>query len=198
MLPTIPTSPLTPFAFERRDPGPHDVQIEILYCGICHTDLHQARNHWGGSMYPMVPGHEIVGRVTRVGAQVTKVKADDYAGVGCMVDSCRRCSACNEGLEQYCEEGPTWTYNAKERGSEQLTFGGYSERVVVEERFVVKVPGQPRHEGCRSTVLCRHYDLFSTAPLGSRQRPEGRRDRPWWPRPHGRQVRQGTLEPTWS
>ncbi len=136
-----PTSPLTPFAFERREPGPHDVQIEILYCGICHTDLHQARNHWGGSMYPMVPGHEIVGRVTRVGAQVTKVKVDDYAGVGCMVDSCRRCSACNEGLEQYCEEGPTWTYNAKERGSEQLTFGGYSERVVVEERFVVKVPG---------------------------------------------------------
>ena len=146
-----PTSPLAPFTFERRDPGPHDVQIEILYCGICHTDLHQARNHWGGSMYPMVPGHEIVGRVTRVGAQVTKVKVDDYAGVGCMVDSCRRCSACNEGLEQYCQEGPTWTYNSKERGSEQLTFGGYSERVVVEERFVVKIPGS--------------LDLKAVAPL---------------------------------
>ena len=135
------TSPLTPFTFERREPGPHDVQIEILYCGICHTDLHQARNDWGGSIYPMVPGHEIVGRVTQVGAQVTKVKADDFAGVGCMVDSCRRCSACNEGLEQYCDEGPTWTYNARERGSTQLTFGGYSERIVVEERFVVKIPG---------------------------------------------------------
>ena len=95
------TSPLTPFDFERREPGPHDVQIEILYCGICHTDLHQARNHWGGSMYPMVPGHEIVGRVTRVGAMVTKFKVDDFAGVGCMVDSCRRCPACEEGLEQY-------------------------------------------------------------------------------------------------
>ena len=145
------TSPLAPFAFERREPGPHDVQIEILYCGICHTDLHQARNDLGGSMYPMVPGHEIVGRVTRVGAQVTKVKAGDYAGVGCMMDSCRRCAACNEGLEQYCEEGPTWTYNSKERGSEQLTFGGYSERVVVEERFVVKVPG--------------NLDLKAVAPL---------------------------------
>ena len=135
------TSPLAPFDFERRDPGPHDVQIEILYCGICHTDLHQVRNDWSGSVYPMVPGHEIVGRVTQVGAQVKKLKVDDYAGVGCMVDSCRRCSACNDGLEQYCEEGPTWTYNDKERGTQQLTFGGYSERIVVEERFVVKVPG---------------------------------------------------------
>jgi uncharacterized zinc-type alcohol dehydrogenase-like protein len=134
------TSPLTPFNFERREPGPHDVQIEILYCGICHSDLHQVRDDWGGSLFPMVPGHEIVGRVTQVGAQVKKVKADDFAGVGCMVDSCRRCSACNEGLEQYCDEGPTWTYNARERGNQQLTFGGYSERIVVEERFVVKIP----------------------------------------------------------
>jgi uncharacterized zinc-type alcohol dehydrogenase-like protein len=145
------TSPLTPFTFDRREPGPHDVQIEILYCGICHSDLHQARNDWSGSLYPMVPGHEIVGRVTRVGAQVRKVKADDFAGVGCMVDSCRRCSACNDGLEQYCEEGPTWTYNAKERGSGQLTFGGYSERIVAEERFVVKIPGS--------------LDLKAVAPL---------------------------------
>jgi alcohol dehydrogenase (NADP+) len=134
------TSPLTPFTFERREPGPHDVQIEILYCGICHTDLHQARNHWGGSIYPMVPGHELVGRVTRVGAQVTKLQVDDFAGVGCMVDSCRKCAACNEGLEQYCAEGATWSYNAKERDSGQITYGGYSERVVVEERFVVKIP----------------------------------------------------------
>jgi uncharacterized zinc-type alcohol dehydrogenase-like protein len=133
-------SPLVPFRFERRDPGPHDIQIEILYSGICHSDLHQAREDWGRALYPMVPGHEIVGRVVRVGAQVTKLKAGDLAGVGCMVDSCRQCSACNEDLEQYCEQGATWTYNAKERGSEQLTFGGYSEQIVVEERFVVKVP----------------------------------------------------------
>src|ERR1039457_1485976 len=155
-----PTSPLTPFSFDRREPGPHDVQIEILYCGICHTDLHQARNDWGGSMYPMVPGHEILGRVTRVGAQVTKVKADDYAGVGCMVDSCRRCPACNEGLEQFCEEGPTWTYNAKERNSEQMTFGGYSERVVVEERFVVKVPASMDMKAV-APLLCAGITTYS-------------------------------------
>jgi uncharacterized zinc-type alcohol dehydrogenase-like protein len=132
-------SPLVPFNFQRRDPGPNDVQIDILYSGICHSDLHQAHNDWGNSLYPMVPGHEIVGRVAKVGARVTKLKVGDYAGVGCMVDSCRACSACKENLEQYCEEGATWTYNGKERGSEQLTFGGYSEQIVVEERFVVKV-----------------------------------------------------------
>lgn len=134
-------SPLAPFSFERRDPGPHDVQIEILYSGICHSDLHQARNDWRNSLYPMVPGHEIVGRVVAVGEHVKKLKVGDFAGVGCMVDSCRHCSACNDDLEQYCEEGATWTYNATERNSDQLTFGGYSDQIVVEERFVVKVPG---------------------------------------------------------
>ncbi|MDE1172438.1 MAG: NAD(P)-dependent alcohol dehydrogenase [Parvibaculaceae bacterium] len=133
-------SPLVPFTFERRDVGPHDVQIEILFSGICHSDLHQARNDWRNSLYPMVPGHEIIGRVVKVGAHVTKLKAGDFAGVGCMVDSCRQCSACHEGLEQYCEEGPTLTYNGRERGSEQLTFGGYSDQIVVEEHFTVKVP----------------------------------------------------------
>jgi alcohol dehydrogenase (NADP+) len=133
-------SALTPFDFERREPGPDDVRIEILYTGICHTDLHQVRNHWGGSMYPMVPGHEIVGRVVEVGKNVKKLKVGDAAGVGCMVDSCRKCSACIEDLEQYCETGATLTYNAKERNSEQLTFGGYSDQIVVSQRFVVKVP----------------------------------------------------------
>ncbi|HEY4318636.1 MAG TPA: NAD(P)-dependent alcohol dehydrogenase [Herbaspirillum sp.] len=133
-------SPLVPFTFERRDPGLNDVQIEILYSGICHSDIHQARDDWGGSLYPMVPGHEIVGRVVKVGAGVKKFKAGDLAGVGCMVDSCRHCSACKDDLEQYCEEGgPTVTYNGRERGSEQLTFGGYSDQIVVDERFVVKV-----------------------------------------------------------
>jgi uncharacterized zinc-type alcohol dehydrogenase-like protein len=133
-------SPLTPFDFERRDPGPDDVRIEIQYTGICHSDLHQARNHWGNSLYPMVPGHEIVGRVVEVGANVQKLKVGDTAGVGCMVDSCRECSACTEDLEQYCERGATLTYNAKERNSGQLTFGGYSEQIVVSQRFVVNVP----------------------------------------------------------
>jgi len=144
-------SPLVPFNFERRVPGPHDVQIEILYSGICHSDLHQAHDDWGGSLYPMVPGHEIVGRVAAIGAHVKKFKVGDFAGVGCMVDSCRHCAACKEDLEQYCADGATWTYNAKERGSERLTFGGYSDQIVVEERFVVKVPAS--------------LDLKAVAPL---------------------------------
>ena len=133
-------SPLVPFSFERREPGPHDVRIEILYSGICHSDLHQTRDDWGGALYPMVPGHEIVGRVAAVGAHVRHFQVGDFAGVGCMVDSCRHCAACADDLEQYCEEGATWTYNAKERGGERLTFGGYSDQIVVEERFVVKIP----------------------------------------------------------
>lgn len=132
-------SALTPFNFQRRDPGPHDVRIEILYSGICHSDLHQAHNDWGNSIYPMVPGHEIVGRVIAVGEHVKKFKAGDLAGVGCMVDSCRKCSACNADLEQYCEEGCTVTYNGTERETGAPTYGGYSTEIVVEERFVVKV-----------------------------------------------------------
>jgi uncharacterized zinc-type alcohol dehydrogenase-like protein len=134
------TAALAPFAIERREPGPRDIQIEILYCGVCHSDLHQARNDWSNSIYPMVPGHEIVGRVVRLGAAVHKLRVGDYAGVGCMVDSCRHCPSCAQGLEQYCEQGATLTYNDRERGSGQLTFGGYSEQIVVEERFVVKIP----------------------------------------------------------
>ncbi len=133
------TSPVAPFSLQRRDPGPHDVQIDVLYCGVCHSDLHQARNDWGNSLYPMVPGHEIVGRVVAVGEHVTKLKAGDHAAVGCMVDSCRRCEPCEADLEQYCVEGCTVTYNGKERGTGQLTFGGYSEQIVVEQRFVAKV-----------------------------------------------------------
>lgn len=144
-------SPLVPFSFERREPGPNDVQIEILYSGICHSDVHQVHNNWANSLYPMVPGHEIIGRVVRVGAGVKKLKVGDFAGVGCMVDSCRHCYACDEGLEQYCQHGATWSYNSKERGSEQLTFGGYSEQIVAEQRFVVKVPG--------------NLDLKAAAPL---------------------------------
>ncbi|HLO65580.1 MAG TPA: NAD(P)-dependent alcohol dehydrogenase [Holophaga sp.] len=134
-----PESDLVPFAFERREPGPHDVQIEVLYCGICHSDLHQARNDWRNSLYPMVPGHEVVGRVVKVGNQVTRLKAGDFAGVGCMVDSCRTCSSCAADLEQYCLEVPTWTYNCRERDGKTLTFGGYSDVIVAEERFVVRI-----------------------------------------------------------
>ncbi|MCP3062597.1 NAD(P)-dependent alcohol dehydrogenase [Myxococcus sp. K38C18041901] len=134
-------SPLAPFQFERREPGVDDVELDILYCGVCHSDIHQARDEWGGSIFPMVPGHEIIGRVTRVGANVTRFKVGDSVGVGCMVDSCRACPSCQDGLEQYCEKGgPTVTYNGRERQSQQPTFGGYSSAMVVDQAFVLRVP----------------------------------------------------------
>lgn len=146
-----PTAPLAPYQFERRTPGPHDIQVEILYCGVCHSDLHQVRDDWGGSIYPMVPGHEIVGKVVAVGAHVGKFKVGDIAGIGCMVDSCQHCDPCEQGLEQYCEEGATWTYNARERDGGAPTLGGYSDVLVVKESFAIKVPAS--------------LDLKSAAPL---------------------------------
>lgn len=127
------------FNFERREPGPHDVQIEILYCGICHSDIHQARDEWGGSIYPMVPGHEIVGKVTKIGSDVKKFKVGDIAGVGCFVDSCRTCGSCKEGEEQYCEKHLTLTYNSYENDLKTPAYGGYSSHIVVDENYVLKV-----------------------------------------------------------
>ncbi len=132
--------PLRPFSFERRDPGPRDVRIDIQYCGVCHSDLHQARNEWQNTLYPCVPGHEIVGRVSAVGSEVTKFKVGDFAGVGCLVDSCQDCPSCAEGLENYCEKGQTFTYNSEDKVSGGLTFGGYSQAVVVDEGFTLKIP----------------------------------------------------------
>ncbi len=134
------STPLAPFSFERRAPKENDVQIEILYCGVCHSDLHTARAEWGGTNYPCVPGHEIVGRVTRVGSGVKKFKEGDLVGVGCMVDSCRTCRSCREGLEQYCEVGFTGTYNGPEQGTGANTYGGYSDMITVDESFVLRVP----------------------------------------------------------
>jgi uncharacterized zinc-type alcohol dehydrogenase-like protein len=133
-------SRLAPFTIPRRAPGATDVAIEILYCGVCHSDLHTARGEWPGTLYPCVPGHEIVGRVTEVGPEVTKFKAGDLAAVGCMVDSCRTCVNCQRGLEQYCIEGLTGTYNGADKVLGGHTFGGYSAAVVVEEAFVLHVP----------------------------------------------------------
>jgi uncharacterized zinc-type alcohol dehydrogenase-like protein len=133
------TTPLAPFSFERREPGPRDVQIEILFCGVCHSDIHTVRSEWEGTVYPMVPGHEIVGRVVRVGGDVTKFKPGDLAAVGCMVDSCRHCASCSEGLEQYCENGFTGTYGGVEKETGRPTRGGYSDRIVVTEEFVLRV-----------------------------------------------------------
>ena len=134
------TTPLAPFQFERREPRADDVVIDILYCGICHTDLHFARNHSGVTSYPVVPGHEIIGRVLSVGAQVTNFKPGDTVGVGCMVDSCGHCLSCTHGLEQSCQEGATFTYGFVDRRDGMPTYGGYSERIIVSERFVLHIP----------------------------------------------------------
>jgi uncharacterized zinc-type alcohol dehydrogenase-like protein len=131
---------LGPYRFERREPRADDVVIEILYCGVCHSDLHQARNDWANSIYPMVPGHEIIGRVVSVGTSVSRFKPGNSVGVGCMVDSCQHCEPCQHGLEQYCEEFPTVTYNGIDRRDRMPTYGGYSEKIVVSEKFVLKVP----------------------------------------------------------
>ncbi|WP_026792228.1 NAD(P)-dependent alcohol dehydrogenase [Pleomorphomonas oryzae] len=133
------TTPLAPFRFERRDPRPDDVTLEVLYCGVCHSDLHNARNDWGFSSYPVVPGHEIIGRITAVGSNVTKFKVGDTVGVGCMVDSCFGCDPCENGEEQYCPHC-VYTYGHVDPKDGRVTYGGYSERMVVTERFVLKVP----------------------------------------------------------
>lgn len=131
-------TPLKPYQFERREPGAHDVQIDILFCGVCHSDLHTARNEWNNTQYPSVPGHEIVGRVTAVGSEVKNFKVGELAGVGCMVDSCQSCSSCAEGFEQYCENGFTGTYNGPAFGGEN-TLGGYSDHIVVDQKFVLRI-----------------------------------------------------------
>ncbi len=130
---------LVPFDFSRRSPRPHDVLVDILYCGVCHSDLHFVRNDWGISMYPMVPGHEIVGSVVQIGKDVKKFKVGDTVGIGCLVDSCKECENCKDDLEQYCQKGATFTYSAPERQGDGITFGGYSNQIVCDEDFILKV-----------------------------------------------------------
>ena len=154
------TSSLAPWTFERRDPMPHDVQIEILYCGVCHSDLHTARNEWGGTIYPSVPGHEIVGRVTAVGNHVKTFKPGDLAAVGCMVDSCRTCDNCKEGLEQYCSNGMVGTYNGKEKDGSGITYGGYSNSIVVHEDFVLTISDKLPLEAV-APLLCAGITTYS-------------------------------------
>ncbi len=150
---------LAPFQFERREPGPGDVQIDILYCGVCHSDLHTARDEWHISQFPCVPGHEIVGRVAAVGADVTRFKVGDLAGVGCMVDSCARCPSCAEGLEQYCENGFTGTYNGPLFGGPN-TFGGYSDKIVVKESFVLSI-AHGQNLAAVAPLLCAGITTYS-------------------------------------
>ncbi|HEX6550679.1 MAG TPA: NAD(P)-dependent alcohol dehydrogenase, partial [Gammaproteobacteria bacterium] len=157
------TGELKPFSFERRDPRPSDVVIDIQYCGICHSDIHTARNEWGWSAYPFVPGHEIVGRVQTVGSKVTKFRTGDLVGVGCMVDSCRHCDSCNEGFEQYCENGFTGTYNGNDKIGGTLhpkTFGGYSNTITVDDRFVLRMP-ENIDPAAAAPLLCAGITTYS-------------------------------------
>ena len=154
------TSPLAPYNFERRELRPHDVQIEIAFCGVCHSDLHTVRSEWGPTIYPCVPGHEIVGRVVNVGKSVTKFKVGDLAGVGCLVDSCRECHNCKDGLEQYCEKGPTFSYNSPDRVDGINTMGGYSNNIVTDEEFVLSISEKLSLQGV-APLLCAGITTYS-------------------------------------
>ncbi len=154
------TTPLAPFSFERRDPAPHDVVMSIDFCGVCHSDIHQARNEWGHSSYPMVPGHEIIGRVTAVGPAVTNFKVGDRAGVGCMVDSCRVCANCLQGEEQFCLKGATFTYDSPDQKGGGQTFGGYSNNLVVDEAFALRI--SPKlNPASAAPLLCAGITTYS-------------------------------------
>jgi uncharacterized zinc-type alcohol dehydrogenase-like protein len=166
MLPTLSyaassaKAPLAPYRFERRDPREHDVVIDILYCGVCHSDVHTVRDEWGQGKYPIVPGHEIIGRVTAVGKGVTKFKVGDIAGVGCMVDSCRECASCKEDLEQFCEKGATFTYASKDRHDGTVTQGGYSSQVVVDEAFTLHISDK-LDPAAAAPLLCAGITTYS-------------------------------------
>ena len=154
------TAALAPLGVLRREPGDLDVEMEILFCGVCHSDLHQARNEWHNTVYPCVPGHEIVGRVTRVGQKVTKFKPGDLSAVGCMVDSCGTCENCKSGLEQYCLSFPTFTYNGEDKHLGGHTFGGYSTSIVVKESFVLRVPAG-MDPAATAPLLCAGITTYS-------------------------------------
>ena len=152
--------PMAPFSLDRREPGANDVEIEILYCGVCHSDIHTVRNEWGGTTYPVVPGHEIVGKVSRVGASVTHHKVGDTVGVGCFVDSCGHCGNCKDDLEQYCETGNSQTYNSLLQDKKTITYGGYSTHIVVTEKFVLKVSDKLPLEAV-APLLCAGITTYS-------------------------------------
>jgi uncharacterized zinc-type alcohol dehydrogenase-like protein len=156
-----PSTPLAPFSFDRRSPGQLDVALDVLYCGVCHSDLHTARNEWKNTVYPSVPGHEIVGRVTAVGSLVSKFKVGDLVGVGCMVDSCQHCAPCADGLEQYCENGFTGTYNGPEQGTGANTYGGYSSHMVVRESFVLGISHAASDLAAVAPLLCAGITTYS-------------------------------------
>lgn len=153
-------TPLGPLQISRREPGPDDVLIDIKYCGVCHSDLHQARDEWGNAIFPMVPGHEIAGLVSKLGSKVSKFKVGDKVGVGCLVDSCRTCESCNDGLEQYCEVGNVGTYNSMERDGKTPTYGGYSTQITVDQAFVLRLPENIPLENA-APLLCAGITTYS-------------------------------------
>jgi uncharacterized zinc-type alcohol dehydrogenase-like protein len=153
--------PLEPIAIQRREPGPSDVQIEIAYCGVCHSDLHTVRSEWGGTLYPCVPGHEIVGRISAVGGEVSGFQVGDTVGVGCMVDSCQHCPSCAEGLEQYCENGFVGTYNSATDDPPGHTLGGYAQRIVVDEKFVLRISHPEEQLAAVAPLLCAGITTWS-------------------------------------
>ena len=157
---TSSTAPLAPFSFERREPKEHDVVIDIQFCGICHSDIHNARNEWGGTTFPVVPGHEIAGIVTAVGSKVSKHKVGDRVGIGCLVDSCRTCSSCKEDLENFCENGYVGTYGSQEKDGSGMTQGGYSNIIVANEDFVLKIPDSIPLDKA-APLLCAGITLYS-------------------------------------
>ena len=157
---TSADAPLGPFSFQRRDVGATDVRIDILFCGVCHSDLHTARSEWPGTVYPCIPGHEIVGRVAATGANVKSFTAGDLVGVGCMVDSCQHCASCAEGLEQYCENGMTGTYNSADKHTGGVTYGGYSKDIVVDEKFVLRI-SEKLDPAAAAPLLCAGITTWS-------------------------------------
>jgi uncharacterized zinc-type alcohol dehydrogenase-like protein len=158
---TAGDKPLEPMTIERRQPGAHDVQIDVAFCGVCHSDLHTVRGEWGGTVYPCVPGHEIVGRVSAVGSRVSKFRVGELVGVGCMVDSCQHCHPCAEGLEQFCENGMTATYNSATSDPGGNTYGGYSQSIVVDDKFVLKVTHPEEQLAAVAPLLCAGITTYS-------------------------------------
>ena len=181
-------APLGPYAFERREPREHDVAIDIKFCGICHSDIHQAREEWGEAIFPMVPGHEIAGIVTAVGSQVTKYKVGDKVGVGCFVDSCRTCAQCQHGFEHFCVKTPVFTYNSREKDGTP-TMGGYSDKIVVDENYVLRMPDELVFRRLRAAALRGNHALLASEALEGGARQESGDRRPGRPRSYGREDR---------
>src|SRR5437016_981912 len=181
--------PVARMSIERRDPGPHDVAIEILYCGICHSDVHKVNDDWGTTHFPVVPGHEIVGRVVSQGTSASRFREGDLTGVGCIVDSCRVCPECRAGHEMFCEKGVTFTFDSPEPDGKTWTYGGYSTNMVVDERYVLRIPKGLDPGASRTAPLRGHHHVFASPAIRVQARRPCSSRGPGWPGPHGGEIR---------